>query len=72
LFGLRLSEISAADLEALIENEVLEGRQLEYKLLIGTDDDAKRKFLAAVSSFANASGGDLLVGVGAEEGVATA
>ena len=62
-------EITEADIAALIENEVQEGRQIEYKLLLPeNNDEAKREFLADVSSFANASGGDLLYGVEEDDG----
>ena len=49
------------DIEALVTNAVPEGRSIEYKeqLPKGSDDDS-REFLADVSSFANASGGDLI------------
>ncbi|MBC8217863.1 MAG: ATP-binding protein [Phycisphaerae bacterium] len=62
-------EITEADITSLIENEVPEGRQIEYKLLLpGNNDEAKREFLADVSSFANASGGDLLYGIKEDDG----
>lgn len=56
--------ITADDIEALVTNAVAEGRTIEYKqqLPSGTDED-KREFLADVSSFANAAGGDLLYGI---------
>lgn len=58
--------------ESYITNKVAEGRTVEYKgkLPGGTDED-KKKFLATVSSFANASGGMALYGVEAEDGVPT-
>ena len=62
-------DITEADITALIENEVSEGRQIEYKLLLPeSNDEAKKEFLADVSSFANASGGDLLYGVEEDDG----
>jgi hypothetical protein len=57
-------EIAKSDIEALVINQVAEGRTLEYKeQLPGGSDEAKREFLADVSSFANAGGGDLIFGV---------
>jgi hypothetical protein len=51
-------------LEALVENLVAEGRQLEYKEQLPGDRDAeKTEFLRDVTSFANAAGGDLLFGI---------
>ncbi len=56
--------IEMADIVALVANGVQEGRTLEYKqALPANSDEDKREFLADVSSFANASGGDILYGV---------
>jgi len=60
----RLDAVEKQDIELLVSNAVREGRTIEYKqqLPAGRDDD-KKEFLADVSSFANASGGDLIYGV---------
>lgn len=56
--------ITPADVEALVTNAVAEGRTIEYKQqLPSASDEDKREFLADVSSFANAGGGDLLYGI---------
>lgn len=58
-------EITKEDINALETGEVREGRTIEYKEQLprqGVDDDT-REFLADVSSFANAGGGDLIFGV---------
>jgi hypothetical protein len=56
--------ITKADIEALVANAVAEGRTIEYKRqLPGGTDDEKKEFLADVSSFANAGGGDIIFGV---------
>lgn len=58
-----LEQVTAADLERLVSNGVAENRTLEYKeTLPGGADQDKREFLADVSSFANAIGGDLIYG----------
>ena len=58
-----LDQITAADMERLVANGVSESRSLEYKeALPGGSDQDKREFLADVSSFANAIGGDLVFG----------
>jgi hypothetical protein len=64
-----LKAVTEADLKKLIEDPVREGKTIEYKseLAISTDDQ-KRKFLAGVASFANASGGDIVFGMIAEDG----
>lgn len=59
-----LNEITKEDLQFLIDEEITEKRSLEYKreLNLNTADD-KKEFLADISSFANASGGDLIIGI---------
>lgn len=52
------------DLKDLVENAVKEGKDIEYKReLLTVSDDEKKEFLADVSSFANAGGGDLIIGI---------
>ncbi|MBP8000894.1 MAG: ATP-binding protein [Chloroflexi bacterium] len=60
--------IEKSDIDFLVTEKVAEQRTIEYKsnLLIGPDKD-KKEFLADVSSFANASGGDILYGVEEEK-----
>ncbi|MCL2646088.1 MAG: ATP-binding protein [Phycisphaerales bacterium] len=61
-------QIVKADIDALL-NEVPESKTLEYKLkLPEKTEDAKKKFLADISSFANASGGDLIYGMNPAKG----
>ena len=62
--------LTIADIESLIANGVRESRDIEYKLkLPGNSDDEKKEFLADVSSFANAIGGDILYGISESDGV---
>ena len=59
-----MKEIQEADLHYLIDNEVVESKILEYKEdLPGNSTQDKKEFLADVSSFANAGGGDILYGI---------
>lgn len=59
-----INQITEQDLQTLIDNSVLEGKTIEYKQeLPGSSDTDKKEFLADVSSFANASGGDLIYGI---------
>ena len=59
-----LERISKDDLQALIDNKVLEYKTIEYKKeQPGNSDSDKKEFLADVTSFANASGGDLIYGI---------
>jgi hypothetical protein len=62
-------EIDLGILQALIDEPVPEGKTIEYKReMPGKGGDAV-PFLAAVSSFANTAGGDLLIGVEAKDGL---
>lgn len=70
-----LNDIKAEDLRALIDDRVPEGKTLDFKREFpGEKEDDKHKFLAEVSSFANASGGDMIFGMDErrEEGKKTA
>lgn len=69
----KIQDITLADIQQLVAGQVREGKTIEYKrsLSIATDSD-KKEFLADASSFANTGGGDLLFGVDAKDGVATA
>jgi schlafen family protein len=67
-----LSMIEESDLQRLVDSSVAEQKTIEYKsALPGDADDEKKKFLANVSSFANASGGHLIFGIEAKDGVPT-
>ncbi|NBB73046.1 MAG: hypothetical protein GVY35_05130, partial [Bacteroidetes bacterium] len=63
LQGKPLSQVEESDLYVLIENSVPEGRNLEYKRELVRQE----KILAEVTSFANAGGGVLILGVAEEE-----
>jgi len=66
----KLEEISLEDLRQLKDNAVSEGKSIEYKKeLPGPKDKDKKEFLADISSFANASGGDLIYGIAESKGV---
>ncbi len=59
-----IDQITEEDLQALKDNSVPEGKTVEYKeSLPGNSDSDKKESLADVSSFANASGGDLIFGI---------
>lgn len=59
-----INKISEVDLQFLIDNAVVEKKTLEYKQeLPGNKESDKKEFLADVSSFANADGGDLIYGI---------
>jgi hypothetical protein len=55
-----------------VDGQVAERKTVEYKAALPTNaDDSKKEFLADVSSFANASGGNLIFGIEAKDGVPT-
>jgi hypothetical protein len=56
--------ITNFDIDLLLTNAVIESTTLEYKQdLPGNGDNDKKEFLADVSSFANARGGDMIYGI---------
>ncbi len=60
----RFELIDKSDIDALIANAVSEGKTIDYKeILPGNSDGDKKEFLKDISSFANASGGDIIYGV---------
>jgi hypothetical protein len=60
----KLDAVTKADIDGLITNKVSESKSLEYKeTLPGNTDRDRKEFLADVSSFGNASGGDILYGI---------
>jgi hypothetical protein len=66
-----LDEVTEGDLRALVRDGVPEGRSIEYKLeLTVSSDEDRKEFLADVSSFANAGGGNIVFGVDESGGVA--
>jgi hypothetical protein len=68
-----IGQIGTADLQALVADAVAESKTIEYKQeMPGGTREEKIKFLAAVSSFANTAGGDLLIGGPAQDGIPTA
>lgn len=73
--GKELREIRLEDIQSLIDNQVSEGITLEYKLKSWErNDEGTRELLRDISSFANARGGHILVGIAEDqdnEGIAT-
>lgn len=64
MIGKAASEITEADLHALIEGAVREDQSLEYKeALPGTGAEATREFCADAAALANTGGGDIIFGV---------
>jgi len=71
LLGKNLNSINETDIQSLVDGEVSEGKNIEFKReLPGNSDSNRKEFLADVSSFANASGGHLIYGINESEGIA--
>ena len=65
-----LEAVDESDLLALVNDQVPEGKSIEYKLQVpGSEHEAVRELLADVSSFANAAGGHLIFGIEENAGV---
>lgn len=73
LSHITLEALDEKDLNGLLAAGVPEGRRIEYKReLPGRSDGAKSEFVADVTSFANAAGGDILYGIEERSGIPTA
>lgn len=66
-------DIALGDIRALVDNRVAERRTLEFKRdLPGGSNDARKEFIADITSFANAQGGDIVFGLAEANGSAAA
>jgi hypothetical protein len=64
-----LSKLEEADLQELIDNEVREGKTIDYKRQVGDSREDKKEFCRDVLSFANDSGGHLIIGIEEDQGL---
>ena len=65
-----INEIDEPDLQLLKVNKVSEGKTIEYKQSLPSNSrEDKIKFLSGISSLANASGGDYIIGIVEDKGV---
>ncbi|HBY61268.1 MAG TPA: hypothetical protein DEH78_15720 [Solibacterales bacterium] len=70
LFDKQLESLTEDDLLSLVENQVREGYQIEYKQAVSfKEKQDKLDFLAGITSFANTVGGDFLIGVSETSGL---
>ncbi|MGQ3723439.1 AlbA family DNA-binding domain-containing protein [Natrialba aegyptia] len=59
-----VEEISISELERIVETGVPERTELEFKYMLDpANNNHKDKFLKEITSFANTTGGDLLIGI---------
>ena len=65
-----VAQLTEADLSTLLDDQVPEGKLLDFKReLPGQSDADKKEFLFDISSFANASGGYLIYGIEENGGI---
>lgn len=70
IFTKKMDDINEHDLLELVEQKFTESKTVEYKEKLSVVSESERKkFLAQVSSFANAAGGYLIYGVRATDGI---
>ncbi len=70
IHGKVFSELNEEDLKSLIDDQVSEGKSIEYKqALPGTSDSDKKEFLKDISSFSNTAGGYIFFGISEENGL---
>jgi hypothetical protein len=70
LLAKRIGELTEDDLAQLIATQESESRILDYKRdTIGVGDKDRYEFLADISSFANSSGGELILGIDETNGL---
>ena len=68
---IKIESISENDLQRLVEDRIPEDRWIEYKkTLVYETPEQKQEFLSDISALANSDGGDLILGIDAERGVA--
>jgi predicted HTH transcriptional regulator len=73
LLHIPLDQIDEGRIQALITSGAAESRTIDYKRTIyGSAHADYSEFLADASSFANTSGGDLVLGIEATNGIPTA
>ena len=73
LLHIPLEKIDQSHLQRLIDGQAAESREIDYKSqTYGGSDKERAEFLADISSFANAVGGDLIIGMAATSGAPTA
>ncbi|MFQ5821022.1 MAG: helix-turn-helix domain-containing protein [Candidatus Heimdallarchaeota archaeon] len=69
-FTKSVQELETADIQFLIDNEVRETVQLEFKKTMSFNNNSKRMLCRHVSALANSQGGYLIIGITEDDGVA--
>lgn len=70
IHGKQFVELDETDLRSLIDDQVAEGKNIEYKsALPGNSGRNKKEFLADISSFSNSAGGYIFFGISESNGL---
>lgn len=70
MIELPLEKITFGELDQFVQQKWPEGKSIDYKRdAYGNRDEDKKELLKDVSSFANTTGGDILIGVDEDKGV---
>ena len=70
IHGKQFAELEETDLRSLIEDQVAEGKNIEYKSALPSKSDRdKKEFLADISSFSNSAGGYIFFGISESNGL---
>lgn len=70
LFSKPTQQLDQADIQQLIDNQILEKKGLDYKMQFsGGSDSDKKELLYDLTSFANSTGGFIIYGVREEGGI---
>ncbi len=70
IHGKQFTDLEESDLRSLIDDQVSEGKNIEYKLVLPNNSERDRKeLLADISSFSNAAGGYIFFGISESNGL---
>lgn len=70
IHGKQFADLEESDLRSLIDDQVSEGKSIEYKLVLPNNSERDRKeLLADISSFSNAAGGYIFFGISENNGL---
>ncbi|MCK6633208.1 MAG: ATP-binding protein [Fimbriimonadaceae bacterium] len=63
MLRLQNGKLPFGEVQRLFDEKIVEGREIDYKRTVGTNDDAVREYMEDIVSFANTDGGWLLIGI---------
>jgi schlafen family protein len=70
IHGKQFADLEESDLRSLVDDQVAEGKTIEYKSALPNNSDRdKKEFLADISSFSNSAGGYIFFGISETNGL---